>query len=91
MRMFKEFFETGEFVKNLNTTFLVLVPKGGAEELKEFRSISLVGSLYKLIAKVLANRLKRVMHGLINRAQNAFVEGRQIMDASLLANEVIDT
>ena len=31
------------------------------------------------------------MHKLINKAQNAFVEGRQIMDASLLANEVIDT
>ena len=92
MRMFKEFLEIGEFVKNLNTTFMVLVPKkGGVEELKDFRPISLVGSLYKLIAKVLANRLKRVMHGLINRAQNAFVEGRLIMDASLLANEVIDT
>ena len=50
MRMFKEFFETGEFVKNLNTTFLVLVPKGGDEELMEFRLISLVDSLYKLIA-----------------------------------------
>ena len=50
-----------------------------------------MGSLYKLLAKVLANRLKRVMHKLINKAQNAFVEGRQIMDASLLANEVIDT
>ena len=50
-----------------------------------------MGSLYKLIAKVLANRLKRLMHRLINRAQNALVEGRQIMDASLLANEVIDT
>ena len=50
-----------------------------------------MGSLYKFIAKVLANRLKRVMHSLINEAQNAFVEGKQIMDASLLANEVIDT
>ena len=48
-------------------------------------------SFYKLIAKVFAKILKRVMHGLINRAQNAFLEGRQIMDASLLVNEVIDS
>ena len=50
-----------------------------------------MGSLYKLLAKVLANRLKRVMHWLINMAQNAFVEGRWIMDAHLMANEAIDT
>ena len=49
-----------------------------------------MGSLYKLIAKVLVNSLKRVMHKLINRAQNAFVEGRRIMDASLMVNETID-
>ena len=50
-----------------------------------------MGSLYNLIAKVLANRLKKVKNGLVNRAQNAFVEGRQIMDASLSANEIIDS
>ena len=38
----------------------------GAEDLKDFKPISLVGSLYKLIAKVLANRLKKVMNGLVN-------------------------
>ena len=38
---------------------------------------------------MLANRLKNVMHGLVNTAQIAFVEGRQILDASLIANEVI--
>ena len=65
--------------------------KGGAEDFKNYRPISLVGSLYKLLVKVLANRLKRLMHKLINRAQNAFVEGRQIMDASLMVNEAIDT
>ena len=48
MSFFREFHEMGRFVKSLNTTFLVLVPKkGGAEDLKEFRPISLVESLYK--------------------------------------------
>ena len=62
-------------MKNVNTTYLVLVPKKGEpEDFKDFRPISLVGSLYKLIAKVLTNRLKRVMYTMINRAQNAFVE-----------------
>ena len=69
-----------------------MIPKiRGAEDLKDFRPISLVGGIYKLIAKVLANRLKKVMNGLVNPTQNAFVECRQILDASLIANEVIDS
>ena len=59
MGLFREFHEMSRFVKFLNATFLVLVPKKkGAEDLKDFRPINLVGSLYKLLAKVLANRIK---------------------------------
>ncbi|KAJ9680532.1 hypothetical protein PVL29_019761 [Vitis rotundifolia] len=92
MGFFKDFFERGKFVRSLNTTFLVLIPKkGGAEDLTDFRPISLVGSLYKLLAKVLANRLKKVVGKVVSTTQNAFVEGRQILDAALIANEVIDS
>ena len=58
MRVFREFHEHGRFVKSLNTFFFfVLIPKKrGAKDLKDFRPISLVGSIYKLLAKVLANR-----------------------------------
>ncbi|RVX19759.1 Transposon TX1 uncharacterized 149 kDa protein [Vitis vinifera] len=79
------------FVRSLNSTFLVLIPKkAGAEDLRDFRPISLVGGLYKLLAKVLANRLKKVVGKVVSSAQNAFVEGRQILDAALIANEAID-
>ena len=82
----------GRFGRSLNFGFLILIlKKGGVEDLKDFRPISLVDSMYKLIAKVLANKLKKVMKGLVNMAQNAFIEGRQILDASLIGNEVIDS
>ena len=69
-----------------------MVPKkGGAEDIKDFRPISLVNRLYKMIAKVLANRLKKVMSKLVNTAQNASMAGRQIWDACLIAKEVIDS
>ena len=47
--------------------------------------------LYKLLAKVLANRIKNVIGRVISSDQNAFVMGRQILDASLIAIEVIDS
>ena len=72
--------------------FLLLIPKKeGAEDLRDFKPISLVGSVYKLLAKVLANRLKSVMGEVISDSQQAFVQGRQILDAVLIANKTLDS
>ena len=49
----------------------------------------MVGRLNKWLAKVLANRLKLIVGKVVSKAQNAFEEGRQILDAALVANKVI--
>ena len=62
MGFFKDFHERSRFVKSLNATFLVLIPKKSTvEDKKDLRPISLVGGLYKILSKVLANRIKRVL------------------------------
>jgi hypothetical protein len=55
-----------------------------AIDLKDFRPISLVSRVYKIIAKVLANRLRRIVEKIISKPQNAFVQGRHILDSVLI-------
>ncbi|KAK2653870.1 hypothetical protein Ddye_013726 [Dipteronia dyeriana] len=63
----EEFYNDGSVVKHMIRTFIALVPKiKNLVHLKEFRPISLVGSVYKVLAKVLTNRLKKVMGRIIS-------------------------
>ena len=57
--------------------------------LKDYRPISLIGCMYKIVAKILANRLKKVLHNLIDESQSAFIEGRHMLHSVVTANEVV--
>ncbi|WMV42285.1 hypothetical protein MTR67_035670 [Solanum verrucosum] len=87
----QNFHDHGIFERSFNATFIALIPKKiGAKELTDFRPISLIGSIYKIISKVLTERLKKVVYNLVDVQQMAFIKGRQIMDAILIANECVE-
>jgi hypothetical protein len=67
MKVIYEFHASGKFERSLNATFLTLILMiPGAIDPKDFHLISLVGSIYKIIAKILLNRLKTVLEEIIS-------------------------
>ncbi|KAL0295535.1 UNVERIFIED_CONTAM: putative ribonuclease H protein [Sesamum calycinum] len=84
-----EFFTTGRLLKQVNTTILALIPKVRLPSLvSDFRPISCCNVLYKVITKIIVQRLRSVLDKMISPSQNAFVPGRSIGDNILLAQEI---
>ena len=78
-------------MKGINSTFIALIPKiDSPQRLNDFRPISLVGCMYKVWAKVLANKLRIVIGSVVSNVQSTFIKGRQILDGILIANEMVD-
>jgi len=75
----------------LNSVFLTLIPKKkAADQVKDFRPISLIHSFAKLVTKILANRLARKLHDLVANNQNVFIKGRCIQDNFMLVQQTAD-
>jgi len=68
-------------LKEVNATAIALIPKiPNPDKLKDFRPISCCNTVYKCIAKILANRLRNVLSHLVGLHQTAFISGRRIGD-----------
>ncbi|KAJ0683718.1 putative RNA-directed DNA polymerase [Helianthus annuus] len=88
--MMDQFYTDKSLPLGCNSSFISLIPKTRDPRLiKDFRPISLIGVIYKVIAKTLANRLKTVVGELVSCTQSAFISGRSILDGPLIVSEII--
>ena len=85
-----DFLHSGNMEPDINNTHIVLIPKvKKLEKMAGFRSISLCNVIYKIISKVLANRLKLILPQIISNSQSAFVPGCLITDNVLVGYETL--
>ena len=84
------FLNSGFMPPEINYIHIVLIPKiKNQEKITDYRPISLCNVIYKIISKVLANRLKMILPQLISPSQSAFVPGHLVSDNVLVAYETL--
>lgn len=85
-----DFFLFGKIPHQVNCTIVSLIPKiKNAAHVKDFRPIACCTILYKIISKILANRMQIILPDIINDSQSAFIKGRVIFDNIILGHELI--
>jgi hypothetical protein len=89
-KMIKGFMRKAKIGGGINSTYLALIPKdSNPETFARFRPISLCNASYKILAKLLASRIKPLLKRLISSPQGGFVEGRHILDNVIQVQETI--
>nr|GEU39670.1 RNA-directed DNA polymerase, eukaryota [Tanacetum cinerariifolium] len=84
------FFINGSFSRGCNSSFIALIPKTtDAKFVNDYRPISLIGSVYKVVTNIMANRLAMVIKDIVSDTQSAFVANKQILDCPFILNEVL--
>ena len=87
----KEFFRSGKLLKQWNSANLVLIPKKMNASLpSDFRPISCLNTVYKVISKLLASRLKAILPLMISKSQSDFLPGRLLAENVLLATDLVN-
>nr|GEU31439.1 hypothetical protein [Tanacetum cinerariifolium] len=89
-RAVRDFFDNGKLLKEVNHTFLALIPKVTTPiRVNDFRPISCCNVLYKCISKIITNRIIKGIKEVVSENQSAFVPGRRISDNILLTQELM--
>lgn len=84
------FINSCSFPVGLNDTSIILIPKKQQPEtLADMRPIALCNVLYKIISKMLANRMRAVLASVVSEAQSAFIPGRAITDNIIISAEIL--
>jgi len=86
-----QFFQTGWLPPNYNSNTLILIPYyPNADSIDQYRPIALVNFKFKIITKVLADRLSHILPNLISKEQRGFIRGRNIKGCIALTSEAIN-
>jgi len=79
-------------LKALNAAFISLIPKQDSVQMADkYKPIALCNVVYKIISKVVANRLRPLLSHLVSEEHACYVEGRQILNNIIQAHEVVHT
>lgn len=88
----KNIFFTGKMPYYLNQTLIAFIPKRtGPELLGHFRLINLCTTVYKVVTKIIVNRIRPFMHELISPFQTAFIPGRKGLNNMIITSEILQS